>query len=515
MVRTRQGAQLDMSKMREILRLHELSYSQCEIARSCRVARSTVQDYLRRATAKGLSYSQLVELSDSAILAQLGKGKAPAPSPIAEARYGELERELSRKGMTLALLWQEGIDRAEWHCSYGTFCRHYKQWRGRHNLSMRQVYEGGDKVFVDYCGPTVLITPSDGGATITAQIFVACLGASNYTFAEATASQCVADWIGSHQRAFVYFGGVPKCVVPDNLKAGVTQACHYEPGVNRQYQEWAAHYGVAVVPARPHKPRDKAKVEKAVQEVERQILAPLRDQRFTSLNQLNAAIRRGLTALNQRLMRDYSQTRQERFAQVDKPALRPLPTQAFEVATWKQAKVSLDYHIDVGRHFYSVPYAYVKTAVQVKITPHLVEVFADNQRIALHERNEVAHRHSTLPEHMPPEHWAYKHQSKQKFLTWATQNGPHTLHQVETLFAQKAYEEQAFRSIKGVQSLATHYGAARLEAACRRANALGMCGYRRLKTMLKAQLEDTPLEPDIPHTAPQSHDNLRGSTYFQ
>lgn len=515
MVRTRQGAQLDMSKMREILRLHELSYSQCEIARSCRVARSTVQDYLRRAAAKGLSYSQLVELSDSAILAQLGKGKAPPPSPIGEARYVELERELSRKGMTLALLWQEGIDREEWHCSYGTFCRHYKQWRGRHNLSMRQVYEGGDKVFVDYCGPTVMITPLDGGASIPAQIFVACLGASNYTFAEATASQSSADWIGSHQRAFAYFGGVPKCVVPDNLKAGVTQACYYEPGVNRQYQEWAAHYGVAVVPARPHKPRDKAKVEKAVQEVERQILAPLRDQRFTSLNQLNVAIRRGLTVLNQRLMRDYSQTRQERFAQVDQPALRPLPSQPFEVATWKQAKVSLDYHIDVGRHFYSVPYTYVKTTVQVKVTPHLVEVFADNQRIALHERSQVAHRHSTLPEHMPPAHWAYKHQSKQQFLTWATQNGPDTLRQVETLFAQKVYEEQAFRSIKGVQSLATHYGGARLEAACRRANALGMCGYRRLKAMLKAQLEDTPLEPDTPHTATQSHDNLRGATYFQ
>jgi hypothetical protein len=169
----------------------------------------------------------------------------------------------------------------------------------------------------------------------------------------------------------------------------------------------------------------------------------------------------------------------------------------------------------VGRHFYSVPYAYVKTAVQVKVTSHWVEVFADNQRIALHERSEVAHRHSTLPEHMPPEHWAYKHQSKQKFLTWATQNGPDTLRQVETLFAQKTYEEQAFRSIKGLQSLATHYGAARLEAACRRANALGMCGYRRLKAMLQAQLEDTPLAPDTPHTAPQSHDNLRGSTYFQ
>jgi transposase len=299
-------------------------------------------------------------------------------------------------------------------------------------------------------------------------------------------------------------------VVPDNLKSGVTQACHYEPGVNRHYQEWAAHYGVAVLLARPHKPRDKAKVEKAVQEVERQILAPLRDQRFSSLNQLNAALRTGLTALNQRVMRDYSQTRQERFEQVDKPALRPLPTQSFELATWKVAKVNLDYHIDVGRHFYSVPYPYVRATVQVKVSQHLVEIFADGQRIALHERDDLAHRHSTLPDHMPPAHWAYKHQSKQQFLTWAAQVGPQTEIQVQTLFAKTQYEEQAFRALKGIQSL-PRTARSRLPS---RQCPLGMCGYRRLKTMLKAQLEATPLVPDRPQTTPQDHDNLRGSQYF-
>lgn len=511
----RQGAPIQMEKLREILRLHALSYSQCEIARSCRVARSTVQDYLRRATAKGLSYAQLESQSDSEILALLGKGRAATPSPINDARYGELERDLSRKGMTLALLWQEGIDREEWHCSYGTFCRHYKQWRGRHHLSMRQVYEGGDKVFVDYCGLTIAIHGPESETVLNAQIFVACLGASNYTFAEATASQTSADWIGSHQRALAYFGGVPKCVVPDNLKSGVTQACHYEPSVNRQYQAWAEHYGVAVLPARPHKPRDKAKVEKAVQEVERQLLAPLRDHHFTSLAQLNAVLAPRLSALNQRIMRDYQQTRQERFELVDKPALKPLPSQPFEFATWKQAKVNLDYHIDVGHHFYSVPYSYVRATVQIKVTQHFVEIFADHQRIALHERDDLPYRHSTLPDHMPPDHWAYKHQSKQRFLDWAAHIGPQTERQVQTLFAQKAHEEQAFRTLKGLQSLATHYGNDRLEAACRRANALGMSGYRRLKTMLKAHLEDTPLETDTAHHLPQDHDNLRGSTYFQ
>jgi transposase len=515
MKQRRQGAQIRMEKFREILRLHEMSYSQCEIARSCRVARSTVQDYLRRAEAKGLRYEQLSSLSDSEILEQLGKGREASPRLISEARYGELDQELSRKGMTLALLWQEGIDRGEWHCSYGTFCRQYKRWRGRQQLSMRQVYEGGDKMFVDYCGQTIVIDLPERDAKLSAQIFVACLGASNYTYAEATASQSIPDWIGSHQRALVYFGGVPKTVVPDNLKSGVSQACHYEPGVNRQYQAWAEHYGVAVVPARPSKPRDKAKVEKAVQTVEQQILAPLRDQHFTRLAQLNEAIRVGLTKLNQRVMRDYSQTRQERFEQVDKPALKPLPTQPFELAAWKTAKVNLDYHIEVARHFYSVPYAYVRTTVQIKQTQHFIEIFAEGQRIALHERDDQPYRHSTQPDHMPPEHWAYKHQSKQRFLDWAAQIGPHTTQQVHTLFKQKPHEEQAFRSLKGLQSLATHYGRDRLEAACRRANALGMSGYKRLKTILKAHLEQALETSDAPPTGPTQHDNLRGSDYFQ
>lgn len=515
MKQRRQGAQMKMEKLREILRLHELSYSQCEIARSCRVSRATVQDYLRRAAAKGLSYRQAQTLSDSALLAWLGKGRQAAPQVISEGRYGELERELSRKGVTLALLWQEGLDAGEWHCSYGTFCRHYKQWRGRQKLSMRQVYQGGEKVFVDYCGVTVRIHLVESGEIIEAQIFVACLGASNYTYAEATASQSSEDWIGAHQRAFAYFGGVPKVIVPDNLKSGVSQACYYEPGVNRQYHAFAEHYGVAVIPARPHKPRDKAKVEKAVQTVEMQILAPLRDQHFTSLGQVNEAIRLGLTKLNQQVMRDYSQTRQERFEQVDKPALQPLPSQLFELANWKTAKVNLDYHIDVNHHFYSVPYSYVRATVQVKITQHFIEIFAEHQRIALHERDDQPYRHSTAPDHMPPEHWAYKHQSKQRFLDWAATIGPHTTQQVHTLFAQKVHEEQAFRSLKGLQSLATHYGPARLEAACRRANALGMSGYKRLKTMLKAHLDQEPTDSDAPQNGPTTHDNLRGSSYFQ
>jgi transposase len=210
--------------------------SQCAIARSCQVARSTVQDYLRRARAKHLQYADITGLSDSEIKRALGKGKIPQASPISDDRLAQVSQALGRKGVTLVLLWQEGLDAGEWTCSYGSFCRHYKQWRGQQHLSLRQVYQGGDKLFVDYCGVTVTVQSADGASPIEAQIFVACLGASNYTYAEATASQNLQDWLGSHQRTFEFLGGVPACVVPDNLKSGVSAACHYEPGVNRSYQ---------------------------------------------------------------------------------------------------------------------------------------------------------------------------------------------------------------------------------------------------------------------------------------
>jgi transposase len=286
MKRTHQGEKLSMDKIREILRLHELGHNQTAIAQSCAVARSTVQDYLRRATAKGITYAQVSQIANSEAQELLGKGHRQPSSPIATINFAAVDVERRRKGMTLALLWQEGLDQQQWNCSYATFCRYYNQWRGTQNLSMRQVHKAGEKLFVDYSGQTLPVVNLDTDEVVNAQIFVACLGASNYTFAEATPSQELPHWIGSHQRALAFLGGVPQCIVPDNLKSGVTRPCRYEPGVNQSYQEFATHYQVAILPARPHKPRDKGKVEKAVQEVERQILAPLRQERFTSFSAL-------------------------------------------------------------------------------------------------------------------------------------------------------------------------------------------------------------------------------------
>ena len=508
-----QGKLLPMVKFREIIRLHELGYNQTDIARSCVVARSTVQDYIRRASAKGLSYEQLQDMSDSEAQALLGK-KTPTSITKTEIDFEPVHRELGPKGVTLALLWQEGLDRGDWTLSYGQFCRRYNRWKGRQNLSMRQTYTGGEKLFVDYCGVTVPVTHPVTGEVTTAQIFVACLGASNYTFAEATVSQTLPNWLGSHQRALEFFGGVPALIVPDNLKSGVTDPCRYEPGINRSYQDFAEHYQVAVIPARPKAPRDKSKVEKAVQEVERQILAPLRHQSFGSVGDLNASIRPLLKHLNDRTMYAYGVSRRELFERVDQGALKPLPRYPFVFATWKTAKVNPDYHIDVNRHYYSVPYWYVGCQVMVKTSEQLVEVFYENKRISAHPRSTLAHRHSTLDHHMPPEHWAYKRQSRESFLAWAHQIGPQTRTQVETMFESKSHDEQAFRSLKGLQSLATRYGKDRLEDACKRANIFAMSGYQRIKHILQHQLDTTPVLIDVPATPSIDHDNVRGSAYY-
>ncbi|MDZ4877971.1 MAG: IS21 family transposase ISPpu7 [Chroococcidiopsis cubana SAG 39.79] len=503
-----------MEKFREILRLHELGYSQCAIAQSCAVARSTVQDYIRRASAKGLSYEQLNKLSDSEAQEQLGKGKRKVTQSAEPIDFARVDLELQRKGVTLALLWQEGLDKQQWQCSYGTFCRRYNQWRGQKQLSMRQVYRGGEKLFVDYCGLTIPVVHPKTGEVNSAQIFVACLGASNYTYAEATPSQELSHWIGAHQRALAFLGGVPECIVPDNLKSGVTDPCRYEPGVNRSYQEFAEHYSLAIIPARPSKPRDKAKVEKAVQEVERQILAPVRHEQFTSFTDLNATIAIRLKRLNERVMHGYGLSRQALFEQVDKPALKPLPTQQFVFARWKTAKVNLDYHIEVERHYYSVPYWFVQREVRVKVSEQLIEVFHDGKRLACHERSRVSYRHTTLPDHMPPEHWAYKRQSKERFLAWAQQIGPHTQAQVQAIFDRKDHEEQAFRSIRGLQRLGQQSGSDRLEAACQRANVFGMVGLRRVRSILDTHLDCEPV-PTQPDPAPVvEHANVRGPLYY-
>jgi transposase len=357
-----------MRDIREVLRLtHEAGLSERQIAGSLRIAASTVHRYLDRAARAGLGWPLTAELDDAALELALFPLLPPSTVPRIPPDFGWVHRELRRKGVTLQLLHMEYLQAHPDGYQYSRFCELYRQWAGRVDLVMRHDHRAGDKLFVDYAGQTIPIYPP-GGCVWQAELFVAVLGASNYTFAEATASQQLGCWIGSHVRAFEFMGSAPALLVPDNLRSGVTKSHRYEPLLNRSYQDMATHYGTAILPARAGKPRDKAKAEVGVLIAERWILASLRNERFTSLAEANTAIRARLAWLNNRRFAKLEGTRKILFDELDRPAMRPLPATRYEFATWKNPKVNIDYHIDVERHYYSVPYQLVGHRVDVRVS---------------------------------------------------------------------------------------------------------------------------------------------------
>jgi len=378
---------------------------------------------------------------------------------------------------------------------------------------MRHEHRAGEKMFVDYAGQTVSVIDRETGEIHKAQIFVAVLGASSYTYAEATLSQQIEDWIGSHVRAFSFFGGVTEAIVPDNLKSGVSKACRYEPDINPTYHDLANHYQTVVLPARVRKPRDKAKAEAGVLLVERWILARLRQHTFFSLAELNKAIGELLTILNGKPFKKLPGSRQSRFAELDQPALKPLPAAPYEVAYWKKAMVHLDYHVEVEGHYYSVPYTLVKKQLEIRYTRTTVECLYRNQRIASHLRNQVRGRHTTIKEHMPPRHRQYTEWNPERFIRWAEKIGPQTKVLTETLLVQRAHPQQAYRTLLGILRLGKAYGEQRLEAACDRALHINALSYRSIESILKNGLDKKPLQRQESST-PIQHGNIRGADYY-
>jgi len=504
-----------MRKIREVLRLKAAGQSQRQIAVGVGIGQSTVGDYLARARRAGVERTWST-LDDVALERALypPKPATPAASRV-QPCWPDVHRELKRKGVTLFLLWEEYKALHPDGFQYSWFCQHYRAWAGRVDLVMRQNHRAGEALFVDYAGQTVAVIERSSGEIREAQIFVAVLGASNYTFAEATWSQALPDWIGSHQRAFAFLGGVPETVVPDNLKAGVSRAHRYEPDLNPTYAEMAAHYGVAVLPTRIVKPRDKAKVEVAVQIVERWILARLRHQTFFSLDELNAAIAELLPALNERPFRKLPGCRRTLYEQLDRPALKPLPARPYVFATWKKARVNIDYHIEVERHYYSVPYQLVRAQVEVRLSAHTLEVLYRGRRVASHRRSFRPGGYTTVAAHMPRPHREYAEWTPRRLVEWASRTGPATAQLVGNILARRRHPQQGFRSCLGIQRLGKAYGAARLEAACTRALGIGTASYRSIESILKHGLDQQPLpEPAQPELA-IDHDNLRGPKYYQ
>ena len=457
-----------MRKITEVLRLHhEHGFSARQIAKSLSIARSTIKDYLGRAARVGVSWPLAPELDETSLERLLFP---PLPRIAKEERHMPsmeyLHQELKRKGVTLQVLWHEYKQTHPDGYQYSQFCRLYRQWAERLDPPLHQEYRAGEKLFVDYAGQTMPIVDASTGVITEVQIFVATLGASNYTFAEATVSQDLPSWVQSHVHAFHFFGGVAEITIPDNLRAAVTRSCRYEPDLNATYRELAEHYGTVIIPARVGRPKDKAKVESGVLQVERWVLAPLRHRTFFSLTELNEAISEQLDQLNNHPFQKLDATRKILFERLDKPALKPLPAQPYVFADWKKAKVNIDYHIEVDHHYYSVPYQLIHEEMDVRLTGTSLEILFKGRRVATHRRSYRRGGYTTLPEHRPKSHQKYLEWSPSRIIHWAAQIGPYTQKLVASILEQRPHPEQGYRSCLGLLRLGKTYSPERLEAAC-------------------------------------------------
>jgi transposase len=504
-----------MRTIREILRQKwQLGRSNRAVAHSVGLSVGAIGATLHRArTARLETWAAIEAVSDDELEARLYRRSAGGARARPQPDCAAIHTERRQPGVTLQLLHLEYLERHPDGYHYTQYCEIYRQWLRRRGLTMRQVHRAGEKSFVDYAGKRPCLTDPATGERLPVELFVMVLGASSYTYAEATCTQQLADWIASHTRAFAFFGGVPAAVVCDQLKSGVTVPCRYEPGVQRLYAELGTHYGTTILPARPARPRDKAKVEVAVQVAERWIVARLRHETFYTLAAMNERIAELLGELNAKPMRHYGgASRADLFARLDRPALRPLPPVPFEYAEWKHARVNLDYHIAVDHHAYSVPHALVHEAVEVRLTATMLEVFHAGHRVAAHRRSAQRGGFTTDPAHMPKSHQAHHEWRPSRFIAWAGTIGPQTAALVAAILADRPHPEQGYRSCLGILRLAKRYDAGRLEAACARALAAGARSYRHVDAILRRGLDratDTPAAP-----AALEHENIRGRDYY-
>lgn len=500
---------LPVRKIREVLRLNAAHISVRQIAASISCSRSSVQRCLKRAAEAGIGWPLPDALTDAELEARLYP-KTPLLNARPAPDFAVLHRELNRPGVTRMLLWQEYKAAHPEGWQYSVFCDRYRRWLARQDPVLRLEHAPGEKLFVDYAGQTVAVINRYTGEERTAQIFVAVLGHSNYTYAEASWSQKLPDWLGSQARALEYLGGVPRAIVPDNLKSAVSRAHRYEPELNPSYQDFAEHYGVAILPTRVRKPRDKAKVESGVLIVERWILARLRNRRFFSLGELNEAIAELLEELNRRPFQKLEGCRLSRFEQRDKPLLSPLPIRPYQFAEWKTAKVHPDYHIEVQRAYYSVPYRLIGQRVDVRLSSHSVEVFHRSKPVASHPRAKDRGRRATTEDHRPPQHAAVITQSMERVLKQARAVGPATAEVLGRQAARRKHPEETLRSAQGILRLGRDFTPERLEAACIRALEIQSYSYRTVRTLLQTPPpEPSPATPDV------THENLRGPDYYQ
>lgn len=506
---------LSMRNIREILRLKAMGFSGRKIARSLRLSPTTTSEYLRRAKAAKLSWPLAPELDDEALEQRLFVAPKEQRSTRPQPEWPRIHTELRRKHVTLALLWEEYRSEQPDGYQYSRFCQLYREWAGRLAVWMRQEHRGGEKLFVDYSGDGIRFFDRDNGKPKEAQLFVAVLGASNYIFAEVSETQQLPDWLQCHTSALEYLGGVPEIVVPDQPRTSVAKPCRYDPELNPAYDELARHYDTCVIPARPRKPRDKAKAENGVLIAQRWIIAALRNRTFYSIAEINEAIDELLERINNRPLRKLRRSRKDLFEELDKPNLRPLPEKRFEYAEWKVgARVNVDYHIEFEKNFYSVPYQLAHKQVDVRATARTVEIFYQQKRISSHARSYGKYTYSTLREHMPRSHREHLEWTPSRIIHWGKTVGESTAQLLECIMEERPHPEQGYRACLGILRLSKHYGEERLEKAAKRALACRSHSYRSVESILKNGLDDQPL-PEVNSQPLPVHENLRGSHYYK
>ena len=508
---------VSMKKLKVVLRLkYDLGATHREIAKSVRISPSTVSRLVNDAKAAGITWPLTEELDDAQLEEKVYGQISDIPTKSHVPNWSDLSKELQKKGVTKQLLWEEYRQSTpEESCySYSQFCHHFRLWFKRQELSMRQIHRAGEKMFVDYAGQTVPIVDPVTGTIREVQIFIAVLGASNYTYAEATYTQTLPDWTMSHVRAFNFFGGVSEVVVPDNLKSAVHKACRYDPDLNPTYQQLAMHYGISVIPARPRKPKDKAKAEAGVLNVERQILARLRNETFNSLGELNQAIKGWLDILNAQPFQKLPGSRRSRFIELDKPELKPLPKNAYQYTEVSFARVKKDYHIDCQGHYYSVPHQLVNKKVEVHAKGNTIDIFHLGKRIVSHVKQNVAGLHTTIVDHMPESHKQHLQCTPKELRSKACKIGNSTGKVIHDILQQRMHPERTSKLCLGVLALARKYGIERLEKACTRAIAIQSPSRKSIESILSKGLDNLVHEDSEALTTIQ-HENVRGGQYYQ
>lgn len=509
---------IGMRKIHEACRLRlKMGLGVNQIAGACNISTSTASAYVNRIEELSLNYEEISSLDDDSLCKLLFPETAEAPVPDKEMPDFEyLAKEMKKKGVTLQLLYEEYRRGHPSGYSRSRFYEKYRAYAKRLDPVMRFNHKAGQKMFEDFSGDRPHYINHETGELIEAELFVSVLGASSYIFACAVEDQKVKNFINGNIMAFEYYGGCPECLVPDNLKSGVTSACYYDPEINKTFAEMAEHYNVAVIPARAAKPRDKAKVENAVLQAQRRILAAIRNRTFFSLQELNEAIMEEVDNLNRRPMAVTGKSRQELFEEIEKPALRPLPAERFEIYNYKSpAKLHIDYHIEVEKSYYSVPYTLIGETVDVKYNSRVVEIYHKRKRVAGHIRSYKKGEFVTQDRHMPHEHRQYLEWTPERIKEWGGRIGPHTSIMTQRIMEGRKHPEHGFRSCLGIIRLSKQYTPERVENACKRALSVDAYNYRSVKSILQSGLDRAAYLEEQRDAKPIEHPNIRGGEYYR